>query len=176
MDPKISDAYFEFGMKSAALLIRFNKTSRMEALKDQELSKFDAGLIISRNLESYYLKRKRMKSKGQMTDVWQENDLNNSGILGEFSMMSEKQILQHEAQQLEIVNRSEWYLLSPTLKFQRSNQIETEISYRSPEQKNYRGHFPPITIFPISSATHRTYRKDRTNWSPSNFLKAQEGD
>ena len=179
MDPKTSDAYFEFGMKSATLLtkagkeVKFDKASQMKPLEDQKMSKFDAGLIISRNLESYYLKRKRKKSKGQMTGVWKENNPNNSEILEEFSVMSEKQLLQHEAQQLDSLNRSEQYLLSPTLKLQRNNQIETQISYRSPEQQNNNGHLPPVTSFPISSVTHRTYRRNRTKHSSINFLEAQ---
>ena len=176
MDPQSSDAFFEFRMK-------YNSIKRVKQAKrkghdvfernerGQKMSKLEAGLIISKHLENYYFKRQKKKSR-DLANVTSFPLLDEQNNHEDFSISSEKHLVQPETRQPEIPNNLKQELHSHTKAIQltkittsltptnvhnvspRSNQIESEVPHPPSKQgQNPKGRLPPIVSFPRTSAS-----------------------
>ena len=163
MDPKISDAFFDFEMKPRPPnLVK----AQIQDSKVSKSPKLEAGLMIAKHLEDYSCRRRKTVQDSKMlvdnSKTSQKFEQNSHDVV-DYSILSEKQLLKTINQEphtptiaieLNEISPSKINSLSNTrIAPQQNKQLTFKISHSSSSKwERHKANTPPILAFPKASA------------------------
>ena len=173
MHPKVNDALFDF-------VINDNLPNQSQLTrnvnKPRQMSKLEAGLIISGRVQRY-LERRRARTKQSSKDPANDSlispglDQVSHDVLGDCSFLSEKQPLKPVTQQLDITHKFDQESRTPSIALrlnemsslrmntsnsqtihQHNSQSDPKLSRPSPSKQEHSRRLPPLITFPKTAS------------------------
>ena len=186
MDPKVSDALFNFGIESKAFsssnmsqnIMKKSNGKKISSGEHRKMTKLEAAMFISSRLQNYLLRR-RMKKKLEkpVNDDLNsyKQDQSNHDDLDNYSILSEKKPLEFVSPMpFEISNSSDQDHRSPNITIQ-INEISSPKIYTSPNSRHVHYQNNPSNQKLLSPVTSKQ-EKYRSLSPVISFPKSSFGD